>query len=578
MESFNRIANEPFIRVRLDRFFVGKQLQPLENIEIRVDTADPPLFLMRQPKFPTYDDNDGALYFTTHTKQGRQITINIYIDENKTNYIYQTQIEDLIRHADQFIRENTNSVAMPTVLHNFLHEPSFLPAFCDHDGKLIRPFQSWKCSKCGMITHSKCKSKVAQFCGNRQRTAQMYEQWKELNKSTLNDIFMLPEECTTPEIEENSRNLLMGIHERLQHEHKRDDALIDLHAITKKYERPENLNQSSSLYYNESKILLNKLKFVTILGHGTSGSVIKYSEREFALKALRKHRIFQANVYEYVKNERDILVISRENPFIIQLYAVFHDFERVYFLLEYAPCGTFYEFLSRFRPIFDNVCIKWFSGQIICALSYLHSKLVIHRDLKPENILLMRNGRIKLADFGLCKKLTYSTETTRTFCGTTEYIAPEIYQNMNYSFPIDYWSLGIMIYEMVVFDTPFNGVDEFEIKENVIHRDFQYPNHISFDLQTILIGLLKKDPIERFGIYELKSSNFYSSPYSLEDIEQEKLPCPWKSPIPSNLLNESLSTQDIGLSYIDKQALCTTLTIDNNKFRSFSFIDPSLRL
>jgi serine/threonine protein kinase len=95
------------------------------------------------------------------------------------------------------------------------------------------------------------------------------------------------------------------------------------------------------------------------------------------LKALRKHRIFEANEFDCVKSERDVLVLTREYPFIIQLYAVFHDFQRVYFLLEYATCGTFYEFLLRCGTNFDNASIHWFSGQIICAIRYLHSKLVV---------------------------------------------------------------------------------------------------------------------------------------------------------------------------------------------------------
>ena len=95
------------------------------------------------------------------------------------------------------------------------------------------------------------------------------------------------------------------------------------------------------------------------------------------MKAIRKHRIFEANEFEYIKSERDVLVSCRHHSCIIQLYAVFHDFQRVYFLLEYASCGDFYEFLLRYGSSFDNACIKWFSGQIICALSYLHSKLVV---------------------------------------------------------------------------------------------------------------------------------------------------------------------------------------------------------
>ncbi len=143
----------------------------------------------------------------------------------------------------------------------------------------------------------------------------------------------------------------------------------------------------------------------------------------------------------------------------------------------------------------------------------------------------MRDGRIKLADFGFCKQLKSNTETARTFCGTAEYIAPEIYQHLNYSFPVDWWSLGVMIYEMVVLRTPFYHSNEIEIKNHVVNRDFQYPDKISSDLRSVLAGLLKKNPLERFSMNELQSSNYYSSPYSLEEIEQGKLKCPYKRPV-----------------------------------------------
>jgi serine/threonine protein kinase len=200
----------------------------------------------------------------------------------------------------------------------------------------------------------------------------------------------------------------------------------------------------------------------------------------------------------------------------------------------------------------------------------------------------MRDGYIKLADFGFCKQFNSNTETTRTFCGTAEYIAPEIYQYLNYSFPVDYWSLGIMIYEMIVLTTPFYHPHEIDIQNHVIHGDFQCPDNISLDLQLILTGLLRKNPFERFGINELQSSNYYL----LEEIEQRKLKCPWKRSVDSfsfyDILNDSyflfcqvplnpspdkcLSKSQIRLSHIDEQLLCTTLTVNKDKFRNFSFI------
>jgi serine/threonine protein kinase len=153
----------------------------------------------------------------------------------------------------------------------------------------------------------------------------------------------------------------------------------------------------------------------------------------------------------------------------------------------------------------------------------------------------MCDGRLKLADFGFCKQLTSDNGTARTFCGTVEYIAPEIYREINYSFPVDYWSLGIMIYEMIVLKTPFYHPHELEIKNDVINGDFKCPDIIPVDLQPILTGLLRKNPIRRFAINELRSSNYYSSPYSLEEIERGNVKCPWKGPVCVLLLDFSMN-------------------------------------
>ncbi|UJR25382.1 hypothetical protein I4U23_006730 [Adineta vaga] len=666
--SSTRIIHEPFVRVRLVQFSIGSQIQTLADLKLRVDTFDVQQISSGRPKFPEYDKKMQHFLFETRTKQGRQVVLGVYVDIKKTNYTFQTSIEDLIKKADNIIREyrftdksrasmsielfvpndnvreaqrtlhnrirkhygheflpkyfttlpvfcseckkllwgfNTlgyrcqlcdlvvhgecinhvatckqlglvNSPSIPTIPHHFIHDPNFLPLFCDHDGKIIHPLRAWKCSECGMIVHSKCKANVAQFCGTRQIAVKMYEEWKEQNQPNSIDTYLVSDECISEEMQENNQKHLINIYERLQHERERPNAIEDLNTVTKPYEWSDNLNQSLSEYYNKSGALLHGLTFHALLGHGMSGSVywVKHSERDFALKALRKHRIFEANEYDCVKSERDVLYNARQNPFIIKLYAVIHDIQRVYFLLEYAPCGAFYEFLLRFGGDFDNACIKWFSAHIICAIHYLHSKLVIHRDLKPENVLLMRDGRLKLADFGFCKQFTSIKGTTRTFCGTAEYIAPEIYQRLAYSFPIDYWSIGVMIFEMLTLKTPFYHPHEEEIQNHVINEDFQYPDEVSDDLQVIIEGLLTKSPEKRFGIRELRSSDFYSPPYSLEEIEQGNLKCPWKRPIPLYSSSESsTSTKAIHLSEIDEQSLCTTLTLNKDNFRNFSFID-----
>ena len=203
----------------------------------------------------------------------------------------------------------------------------------------------------------------------------------------------------------------------------------------------------------------------------------------------------------------------------------------------------------------------------------------------------MHGGRLKLADFGFCKQLARRNASTRTFCGTLEYIAPEIYQHIPYSFPVDCWSLGVMIFEMLVLKTPFYHSSEMEIKSRIMSGEFQIPKHASSDLHALLTSLLQKDPTERLKIHELRSHNFYSPPYSLDDLEQSRVQCPWKrvvnclfsssctewlfsfQKIPLNIGHDKYdSTSRVCLSDIDEQAICTTHTVNKDKFRQFSFM------
>lgn len=139
----------------------------------------------------------------------------------------------------------------------------------------------------------------------------------------------------------------------------------------------------------------------------------------------------------------------------------------------------------------------------------------------------MSDGRVKLADLGFCKQFSSKTGTTRTLCGTAEYIAPEVYQDTPYGFAVDLWSLGVMIYEMVALKTPFYHAHEKEVMNHVVSGNVEFSVKFSPDLRTLIAGLLQKNPQERFALDDVRTSAYYSSPYSIEDIERRVLPCPW---------------------------------------------------
>ena len=146
----------------------------------------------------------------------------------------------------------------------------------------------------------------------------------------------------------------------------------------------------------------------------------------------------------------------------------------------------------------------------------------------------MRDGRLKLSDFGFCTRMKGKEDLTRTFCGTLEYIAPEIFKNDRYTFPVDVWSLGIMIYEMGTLKTPFYHSSEDEIKAHVLRGDFQCSERMNNDLKQLIRSLLKKEPKERLTMSQIRTHPYYSSPYSIDEIEQLKVKSPWKRSVKRN--------------------------------------------
>ncbi|CAF1620804.1 unnamed protein product [Rotaria magnacalcarata] len=160
----------------------------------------------------------------------------------------------------------------------------------------------------------------------------------------------------------------------------------------------------------------------------------------------------------------------------------------------------------------------------------------------------MSDGYGKLADFGFSKNLISESKETSTFCGTLLYVAPEIFQKVSYSFPVDYLALGIMIDGMIEGITPFFSLETTIIEQNMINDD-ECPNTVSSGLPAILKGLLIKDPSKRFGYHDLESSDYYSSQYSLREIEKRASKCPLKMPIRSNPPEVSSSMQPTSITY-----------------------------
>ncbi|GAM17103.1 hypothetical protein SAMD00019534_002780 [Acytostelium subglobosum LB1] len=239
------------------------------------------------------------------------------------------------------------------------------------------------------------------------------------------------------------------------------------------------------------------------LGKGRFGNVYLAREKSskfiVALKVLFKSQLQMAKIEHQLRREIEIQSHLR-HPNILRLYGYFYDEQRVYLIIEFAKGGECFKTLQMVGR-FPECQAATYTLQIADALRYCHSKHVIHRDIKPENLLIGENGDIKIADFGWS---VHAPDRKRnTFCGTPEYLPPEVINKEDYNQYVDVWSLGILIYELLAGFSPFKGEDEREIFDNIKENRVHFPEHFSLESRNLILGLLQKNPAERITLTDV---------------------------------------------------------------------------
>ena len=324
----------------------------------------------------------------------------------------------------------------------------------------------------------------------------------------------------------------------------------------------------------QSKVNIDSFKTISVIGKGSYAKVLlvrKVSSGDFyAMKILKKTRIEKKNQEEHVQTERNILVAMSDRPFMIKLHHSFQNDKKLYFILEYCPGGELFELLSKKRKFTEDQT-RFYAAQIVIALEHMHSKDIIYRDLKPENVLLDLDGYIKITDFGL-SKMNISNKEATSICGTPEYLAPEIILKKKYGKAIDWWTLGCIIYEMLVGIPPF-----YENKRNVLfdkikNQSPKYPKYLSESSIEILNALLCKDPNQRLGSIgggkEVKNHSWFGV-VNWNHLVDKRYEAPFKPQIKG----------DMGLGNFSKDFLnlpVDSLSVNENNGKNFEDFTFSL--
>ncbi|KAI3499364.1 hypothetical protein L1887_35161 [Cichorium endivia] len=260
------------------------------------------------------------------------------------------------------------------------------------------------------------------------------------------------------------------------------------------------------------KIAPGDFEIMRVIGKGSFGKVFQVRRKDrsvingegegvigdgiFAMKVMRKDTIIKNNHVDYMKAERDILT-KVVHPFIVQLRYSFQTKSKLYLILDFINGGHLFFHLYR-QGIFSEDQARVYTAEIVSAVSHLHQNGIVHRDLKPENILMDAEGHVMLTDFGLAKEIDESSRSN-SMCGTTEYMAPEILLSKGHNKNADWWSVGILLYEMLTGKPPFTHSNRKKLQEKIINEKVKLLPRLSGEAHSLLKGLLQKDPSARLG-------------------------------------------------------------------------------
>ncbi|XP_054758408.1 calcium-independent protein kinase C-like isoform X3 [Lytechinus pictus] len=473
-------------------------------------------------------------------------------------------------------------------LHNFRR-----PTFCDHCGSLLYGLfkQGVQCEVCKMNVHKRCSRNVANNCGvnNKEMANILREMGVTGDKLSIKRKKAIVKDsgstCTMSTITESSTGAGEGtskIEEMAENTDKLTlgDSKSHGGSAMRTQSLQEELERRPSKRYN-----LDNFTFLKVLGKGSFGKVMlaerKGTDEVYAVKVLKKHAIIQDDDVECTMTEKRVLVLANRHPFLTSLHSCFQTKDRLFFVMEYVNGGDLMFQIQRARK-FNEPRARFYAAEVTLALMFLHRHGVIYRDLKLDNILLDMDGHCKLADFGMCKEGILDGRTTATFCGTPDYIAPEILQELDYGPSVDWWALGVLMYEMMAGQPPFEADNEDDLFDSILHDDVLYPVWLSKEATSILKAFMTKNPSKRLGCMEAQGgerailSHSFFREIHWQDLEDLKVEPPFKPKIKTkkdwNNFDTDFTREEPKLTPITTKIV---ESINQNEFSGFTYTRPT---
>eukprot|EP01118_Nematostelium_gracile_P019396 TRINITY_DN897_c0_g3_i1.p1 TRINITY_DN897_c0_g3~~TRINITY_DN897_c0_g3_i1.p1 ORF type:complete len:441 (-),score=138.81 TRINITY_DN897_c0_g3_i1:612-1934(-) len=326
----------------------------------------------------------------------------------------------------------------------------------------------------------------------------------------------------------------------------------------------------------KSKVGVQDFDILNLIGKGSFGKVLQVRKKDtgriYAMKVLNKKNILENNELEHTRTEKNILQ-KLIHPFLVNLNYCFQTADKLYFIMDYINGGELFYHLQKEHK-FTPERVKFYCAEIILGLEYLHNSGVIYRDLKPENILLTEDGHICMTDFGISKEgLLADNDRTATFCGTPEYLAPEVLEGKGYTKAVDWWSFGTLMFEMLTGLPPFYSQDVQQMYFKIMHAKLDLPDTDS-DTKSILTGLLERDPNKRLADSNAIKAHPYFKTIDWEKLLRKEITPPFIPPVKDkadvSMVDPTFTSERATIS--EPTDSIGGITADNQKkFEDFTF-------
>ncbi|CAG7724112.1 unnamed protein product [Allacma fusca] len=339
---------------------------------------------------------------------------------------------------------------------------------------------------------------------------------------------------------------------------------------------------------------LNDFELIRVIGRGSYAKVLmvelRRTKRVYAMKVIKKALVTDDEDIDWVQTEKHVFETASNHPFLVGLHSCFQTPSRLFFVIEFVRGGDLMFHMQRQRRLPEEHA-RFYAAEISIALNFLHVKGIIYRDLKLDNVLLDHEGHIKLTDYGMCKEGIRPGDTTSTFCGTPNYIAPEILRGEEYSFSVDWWALGVLLYEMLAGRSPF---DIFGTSENpdlnsedylfqvILEKTIRIPRSLSVKAASVLKGFLNKNPADRLGchpesgFHDILHHPFFKS-IDWDLLEKKQITPPFKPRLESDRdldhFDPQFTSEPVQLTPDDTRVIDK---IDQSEFEGFEYVNPLL--